>query len=59
MSMCNLQHILAASAYHAGVGQVERENQSIERILAKYVNFDRNNWDEMLCPKAWVYHHTL
>ena len=40
---------MAASAHHAGVGQVERENQSIERILAKYVNFDRNNWDEMLC----------
>ena len=49
VSMCNSQHILAASAHHAGVGQVERENQSIERILAKYVNFDRNNWDEMLC----------
>ncbi len=47
-AMCNSKHILAASGHHAGVGQVERENQTIERMLTKYVNFERNNWDESL-----------
>ena len=30
---------------HAAVGQVERTNKSVERILAKYVNFDCNDWE--------------
>ena len=33
---------------HAAVGQVERGNQSIERIVAKYVNLKKDNWNEML-----------
>ncbi len=48
IKLCKSQHILAASYHHASVGQVERENQSIERILAKYVNLERSNWDEYL-----------
>ena len=32
------------ATHHAAVGQVEKNNQSVERILAKYVNFDRNDW---------------
>ena len=39
---------MAASYRHASVGQVECENQSIERILAKYVNLERSDWDEYL-----------
>ena len=42
------KHIFATTAHHAAVGQVERTNQSVERILAKYVNFDRNDWDNSL-----------
>ena len=47
-AMCNSKHILAASGHHARVGQVERENQTIERMLTKCVNFERNNWDESI-----------
>ena len=46
--LTNSKHILAASGHHAAVGQVEKENQSIERILAKYINFEKDDWDEML-----------
>ena len=42
------KHIFATTAHHAAVGQVERANQSVERILAKYVNFERNDWDNSL-----------
>ena len=42
------KHIFATTAHHAAIGQVERMNQSVERILAKYVNFDRNDWDNSL-----------
>ena len=48
IKLCKSQHIMAASYHHASVGQVERENQSIERILAKYVNLERSDWDEYL-----------
>ena len=42
------KHIFATTVHHAAVGQVERANQSVERILAKYVNFERNDWDNSL-----------
>ena len=33
--LCKSQHILASSYHHISVGQVERENQSIECILVQ------------------------
>ena len=38
------KHIFATTAHHVTVGQVERTNQSVKRIMSKYVNFDRNDW---------------
>ena len=37
------KHIFATTEHLAAVSQVERANQLVERILTKYVNFERND----------------
>ena len=46
--LTGFKYIFETTAHHAAVRQVERTNQSVERILAKYVNFDRSDWDNSL-----------
>ncbi len=47
-SMCKSVHMTSTSFHHETVGQCERGNQIIERMIAKYVNADKTNWDETL-----------
>ena len=44
--MCKAEYIKPTSFHHETVGQCERDNQIIERILAKYINDHKTNWDE-------------
>ena len=54
--MCKSEHIKSTSFHHETVGQCERGNQIIERILAKYINEHKTNWDEYL-PLARFSHN--
>ena len=47
-TLTGFKHIFTTTAHHTVIGQVERVNQSVERILAKDVNFERNEWDNSL-----------
>jgi hypothetical protein len=48
IKLCKSKHITSTAFRHQSMGQVERQNQTIERMLAKYVGDNHETWDEYL-----------
>jgi hypothetical protein len=52
-------HRALTTAYHPQAdGQTEILNQTLEIALRAYINFDRNNWSELLTKIAFAYNNT-
>jgi hypothetical protein len=48
IKLCKSKHITSTAFSHQTVGECERVNQTIKRMLAKYVGDDHETWDEYL-----------
>lgn len=56
ITMCGGKHLKSAAYHHQSLGQVEVMNQVVERMLAKLVNEEQNNWDSYL-PTVQLAHN--
>lgn len=53
--MMGIKVQLAAAYHHQTIGQVERQNRSIEEMLRHYVGQHQNDWDEYLAQIEFAY----
>ena len=55
MQQLGIKHSLSTAFHPQTDGQTERLNQTLEQYLRSYVNYDQDNWVELLPTAQWAY----
>ena len=55
MQKLGVKHSLSTAFHPQTDGQTERLNQTLEQYLRCYVNYEQNNWVELLPTAQWAY----
>ena len=49
-----------STAFHPETdGQTERQNRTLEEYLRSYINFEQDNWDELLVTAEIAYNNSV
>ena len=54
-----IDHQLSTSFHPQMNGQIERQNQTMEQYPCAYVNYEQNNWVDLLPLAQFVYNNTV
>lgn len=53
-----IRHRLSTAFHPQTDGQTERLNQTLEQYLRSYVNYEQNNWVQLLPTAQWAYNNS-